>query len=73
MENGELRYYHSSQNNSRFCYVPHLIRTEEDFENFLDELQGQDIGAYSPTETGYEMSRSFADRLVQELSFQTIF
>ena len=43
METGELRYYHSSQNNSRFFYVPHLIRTEEDLEKYLDELQGQDI------------------------------
>ena len=43
METRELRYYHSSQNNSRFFYVPHLIRTEEDLERFLDELQGQDI------------------------------
>ena len=43
METGELRYYHSSQNNSRFVYVPHLIRTEEDLENFLGELQGQNI------------------------------
>jgi hypothetical protein len=34
METGELRYYHSSQNNSRFFYVPHLIRTEEDLEKF---------------------------------------
>ena len=43
MATGELRYYHSSQNNSRFVYVPHLIRTEEDLENYLGELQGQDI------------------------------
>jgi hypothetical protein len=43
METGELRYYHSSQNNSIFVYVPHLIRTEEDLENFLGELQGQNI------------------------------
>jgi hypothetical protein len=43
IETGELRYYHSSQNNSRFVDVPHLIRTEEDLERFLDELQGQDI------------------------------
>ena len=43
METGELRYYHSSQNNSRIFYVPHFIRTEEDLAKFLDELQGQDI------------------------------
>jgi hypothetical protein len=30
VETGELRYYHSSQNNSRMFDVPHLIRTEED-------------------------------------------
>jgi uncharacterized C2H2 Zn-finger protein len=29
METGELRYHHSSQNNSRFFDVPHLIKTEE--------------------------------------------
>jgi hypothetical protein len=46
METGELRYYHSSQNNSRFFDVLHLIRTEEDLEKFLDELQGQDILEY---------------------------
>ena len=46
METGELRYYHSSQNNSRLFDVPHLIRTEEDLETFLDELQGQDILEY---------------------------
>jgi hypothetical protein len=32
VETGELRYYHSSQNNSRFFDAPHLIRTEEDLE-----------------------------------------
>ena len=35
IETGELRYYHSSQNNARFVDVPHLIRTEEDLEKFL--------------------------------------
>ena len=30
VETGELRYYHSSQNISRFFDVPHLVRTEED-------------------------------------------
>ena len=43
METGELRYYHSCQNYSRFVYVPHLIRTEEDLKKILDELQGQNI------------------------------
>ena len=38
IETGELRYYHSSQKNPRFFYVPHLIRTEEDLERFLEEL-----------------------------------
>ena len=46
METGELRYYHSSQNNSRLLDVPHIIRTEEDLEKFLNELQGQDILEY---------------------------
>ena len=45
METGELRYYHSSQNNSIFFDVPHLIRTE-DLEKYLDELHGQDILQY---------------------------
>jgi hypothetical protein len=43
METGELRYNHSSQNNSKLFYVPHLIRTKEDLLRFLDEMQGQDI------------------------------
>ena len=46
METGELRFYHSSQNNSILCDVPHLIRTEEDLEKFLDELQVQNILEY---------------------------
>ena len=43
VETEELRYYHSSQNNSRFVDVPHLIRTEEDLEQFLADLSRQDI------------------------------
>ena len=46
VETGELRYYHSSQNNSRFFYVPHLIRTEEDLERFLEELSRHDMLEY---------------------------
>jgi hypothetical protein len=42
METDELRYYHSSQNNSKFFYVPQLIRTKEDLLRFLDEMQGQE-------------------------------
>ena len=34
METGELRYYHSSQNNSRFVDVPHLIRTDKTWRGF---------------------------------------
>ena len=41
-----LRYYHSSQNNARFFDVPHLIRTEEDLERFLEELSRHDILEY---------------------------
>ena len=41
-----LRYYHSSQNNARFFDVPHLIRTEEDLERFLEELSRHDILDY---------------------------
>jgi hypothetical protein len=43
VETEKLRYYHSSQNNSRFVDVPHLIRTEEDLEQFLADLSRQDI------------------------------
>jgi TRAP-type C4-dicarboxylate transport system substrate-binding protein len=63
METGELRYYHSSQNNSRFFDVPHLIRTEEDLERFLDELQGQDILEFIRQQRPEnEMGRPFADQ-----------
>ena len=34
IETGMLRYYHASQNNARFFETPHLIRTEEDLEEF---------------------------------------
>jgi hypothetical protein len=43
VETGELRYYHPSQNTARFVDVPHLIRTEEDLDKFLDDLSRQDI------------------------------
>jgi hypothetical protein len=46
IETGELRYYHSSQNNARFVDVPHLIRTEEDLEKCLEELSRHDILEY---------------------------
>ena len=46
VETGELRYYHSSQNNSRCFDVPHLIRTEEDLERFLEELSLHDMLEY---------------------------
>ena len=38
VETEELRYYHSSKNNSRFFDVPHRIRTEEDVDKFLADL-----------------------------------
>jgi hypothetical protein len=41
VETEELRYYHSSQNNSRFFDVPHRIRTEEDLDKFLADLSHQ--------------------------------
>ena len=59
METGELRYYHSSQNNSRFFDVPHLIRTEEIFRR---TTRPRHIVVHPTTETGYEMGRSFADQ-----------
>ena len=46
VETGELRYYHSSQNNPGFCYVPHLIRNEEDFDKCLDDLSRHDTLEY---------------------------
>jgi hypothetical protein len=46
VETGELRYYHSSQNNSRFFDGPHLIRTEEDLERFLEELSRHNMLEY---------------------------
>jgi hypothetical protein len=32
VETGELRYYHPSQNNTRFFDVPHWIQNEEDLD-----------------------------------------
>jgi hypothetical protein len=46
IETGVLRYYHSSENNARLFDVPHLIRTEEDLERFLEELSRHDILEY---------------------------
>jgi hypothetical protein len=43
VETEKLRYYHSSQNNTRFVDVPHLFRTEEDLDKFLADLSRQDI------------------------------
>ena len=46
IETGVLRYYHPSQNNGIFFETPHLIRTEEDLERFLEELSRHDILEY---------------------------
>ena len=46
VETGELRYYHPSQNNTRFFDVPHWIQNEEDLEKFLDDLSRHDILEY---------------------------
>ena len=43
VETEELRYYHSSQNNSRFVYAPHLIRSEEDRDKLLADLSRHDM------------------------------
>jgi len=43
VETGELRYYHPSQNNARFFDVPHLSRTEEDLQKFLDDFSRHDM------------------------------
>ena len=46
VDTGEQCYYHSSQNNSRFLDVPHLIRNEEDLDKFLADLSRQDMLEY---------------------------
>jgi hypothetical protein len=46
IETGVLRYNHHSQNNARYFDVPHLIRTEEDLERFLEELSRHDTLEY---------------------------
>ena len=43
IENGELRYYHSSHNLGRMLEAPHLISNEEDFEAFLEVIIEEDI------------------------------
>ena len=40
---GELRYWHSSQNNGRVLERPLLVRNRDDFHNFLRELEHADI------------------------------
>ena len=43
IENGELRYYHSSYNLGRMLEAPHVISNEEDFETFLQAIMEEDI------------------------------
>ena len=43
IENGELRYYHSSHNLGRMLEAPHQISNAEDFEAFLEAVIKEDI------------------------------
>ena len=43
IENGELRYYHSSHNLGRMLEAPHVISNTEDFEDFLEAIIEEDI------------------------------
>ena len=43
IENGELRYYHSSHNLGHLLEAPHLINNEADFEVFLEAIIEDDI------------------------------
>ena len=43
IENGELRYYHSSHNLGRMLEAPYLISNAEDFEAFLEAVIEEDI------------------------------
>ena len=43
IENGELRYYHSSHNLGRMLEAPHQISNAEDFEAFLEAVIEEDI------------------------------
>ena len=43
IENGELRYYHSSHNLGHLLEAPHLINNEADFEVFLEAIIKDDI------------------------------
>jgi hypothetical protein len=69
-----------------FFYVPHLIRTEEDLERFLEELSRQDMLEYIRqqrpdtkwvvhllTNVTFMSTSCLTTRLVPESSFQTIF
>ena len=42
-ENGELCYYHSSQNMGSLLDVPHLVNNQGDFDAFLDKILVQDV------------------------------
>ena len=43
IENGELRYFHSSHNNARMLPQPMWIHHLQDFENFLQFITQQDL------------------------------
>ena len=36
---GQLRYYHTSQNNARVLEEPHLVTGPQDFDNFLEVIR----------------------------------
>ena len=42
-EAGVYRYYHSSPNQGRVLEVPHLITSQEDFNEFVDSIAEEDV------------------------------
>jgi hypothetical protein len=55
VDTGELCYYHSSQNNSRFLDVPHLIRNEED----LNTSEKAEVVCIRSVGSSYQTNDSF--------------
>ena len=46
-DTGELRYFHSSANNSRFLDMPLTVEKEEDFDKFIEKLEVGDFLEYA--------------------------
>ena len=43
-DTGEIRYWHSSNNNARLNDKPTLIQDREDFDQFVDEIADRNLG-----------------------------